>query len=181
MYSEWFVLETPIMMIRTLDMLQVSISGNTWARFLSLVSSKLRLCPVYRRPGYWSNLPCDWLSTTWTYSKQEKENVLWIHDMYDDGQAADIGRQSTHRALTPLMQSFVISNYDLYCIFLITVMKVIQYYDLLNSNKHPVCYHFLVKSAFFKIPSIETPQLAQEDELFVMFCEFKTLSVFKLL
>ena len=32
------------------------------ARFLSLAWSKLRLCSANHRPGYWSNLPCDWPS-----------------------------------------------------------------------------------------------------------------------
>ena len=42
---------------------------ETWARFLSLARSKLRLCPANHRPGYWSNLPCDWPSTAWAYSE----------------------------------------------------------------------------------------------------------------
>ena len=41
----------------------------TRARFLSLVRSKLRLCSANHRPGYWSNLPCDWPSTAWAYSQ----------------------------------------------------------------------------------------------------------------
>ena len=49
----------------------------TWARFLSLARSKLRLCSANHRPGYWSNLPCDWLSTVWAYSEQETENRPW--------------------------------------------------------------------------------------------------------
>ena len=52
----------------------------TWARFLSLARSKLRLCSANHRPGYWSNLPCDWPSTAWTYSKQEAENRPWCCD-----------------------------------------------------------------------------------------------------
>ena len=32
-------------------------------RFLSLARSNLRLCSANHRPGYWSNLPCDWPST----------------------------------------------------------------------------------------------------------------------
>ena len=49
----------------------------TWesrARFLSLAQSKLRLCSANPRPGYWSNLSCDWPSTAWAYSEQETEN-----------------------------------------------------------------------------------------------------------
>ena len=45
-----------------------------WAHFLSLARSKLRLCSANHSPGYWSNLPCDWLSTAWAYSEQETEN-----------------------------------------------------------------------------------------------------------
>ena len=32
------------------------------------------LLQVNHRPGYWSNLPCDWPSTAWAYFKQETEN-----------------------------------------------------------------------------------------------------------
>ena len=46
--------------------------GETWARFLPLAWSKLRLCSANHRPGNWSNLPCDWPSSAWVYSKQEK-------------------------------------------------------------------------------------------------------------
>ena len=44
------------------------------ARFLSLARSKPRLCSANHRTGYWSNLPCDWLSTAWAYSEQVTEN-----------------------------------------------------------------------------------------------------------
>ena len=47
------------------------------ARFLSLARSKLRLCSANHRPGYWSNLPCDWPNTAWAYSEQETENGPW--------------------------------------------------------------------------------------------------------
>ena len=47
---------------------------GTWAHYLSLAQSKLRLCSANHRPGYWSNLPCDWPSTAWAYSEQETEN-----------------------------------------------------------------------------------------------------------
>ena len=52
------------------------------ARFLSLAGSKSRLCSANHRPGYWSNLPCDWPSTVWAYSEQETENrpSLTSHD-----------------------------------------------------------------------------------------------------
>ena len=45
-----------------------------WTRFLSLARRKLRLCSANHRPGYWSNLPCDWPSTAWAYSEQQTEN-----------------------------------------------------------------------------------------------------------
>ena len=49
----------------------------TWARFLCRARSKLRLCSANHRPGYWSNLPCDWPSTAWAYSEQETDNGPW--------------------------------------------------------------------------------------------------------
>ena len=60
----------------------IAIPGKTvflietapWACFLSLAWRKLRLCLANHRPDYWSNLPCDWLSTAWAYFKQETEN-----------------------------------------------------------------------------------------------------------
>ena len=51
--------------------------SQIWARFLSLAHSKLRLCSANHRAGYFSNLPCDWLSTVWAYSAQEPENGPW--------------------------------------------------------------------------------------------------------
>ena len=45
--------------------------------FLSLAWSKLRLCSANHRPGYWSNLACDWPSTAWACSEQETENGPW--------------------------------------------------------------------------------------------------------
>ena len=43
------------------------------ARFQSLARSKLWLSSANHRPGYWSNLPCDWPSTAWAYpSKRQK-------------------------------------------------------------------------------------------------------------
>ena len=42
--------------------------GSSWVCFLSFARSKLRLCSANHRPGYWSNLPCDWPSTAWAYS-----------------------------------------------------------------------------------------------------------------
>ena len=50
----------------------------TWARFLSLARSKLRLCSANHRAGYFSNLACDWLSIVWAYSEQETENGPWF-------------------------------------------------------------------------------------------------------
>ena len=49
----------------------------TWVHFLSLTQSKLRLCLANHRPGYFSNLACDWLSIVWAYSEQETENGPW--------------------------------------------------------------------------------------------------------
>ena len=50
------------------------VTSSYQGLFLSLAQSKLRLCWANRRPGYWSNLSCDWLSTAWVYSEQETEN-----------------------------------------------------------------------------------------------------------
>ena len=50
------------------------IVSFTWAHFLSLARSKLRLCSANHRPGYWSNLPCKRPSTVWAYSEQKTEN-----------------------------------------------------------------------------------------------------------
>ena len=49
-------------------------SSKTWACFLSLALTKLRLCSANHRAGYFSNLACDWLSIVWAYSKPETEN-----------------------------------------------------------------------------------------------------------
>ena len=49
----------------------------TWACFLSLTRSKLRLCSTNHRAGYFSNLACGWLSIVWAYSQQETENGPW--------------------------------------------------------------------------------------------------------
>ena len=43
----------------------------------ALAQSELRLCSANHRPGCRSNLPCDWPSTAWTYSKQKTENGPW--------------------------------------------------------------------------------------------------------
>ena len=50
------------------------LTRTTWACFLSLAQNKLRLCSASHRAGYFSNLPCDWLSIVWAHSKQETEN-----------------------------------------------------------------------------------------------------------
>ena len=50
------------------------ISWETWARFLSLAQSNLRLCSANHRAGYFCNLACDWLSIVWASSEQETEN-----------------------------------------------------------------------------------------------------------
>ena len=44
----------------------------SWALFLSLARSKLRLCLANHRVGYFSNLACDWLSIDWAYSEWNK-------------------------------------------------------------------------------------------------------------
>ena len=47
---------------------------QTMAHFPSLAWSKLKLGSANHRPGYWSNLSCDWPSTAWAYSEQETDN-----------------------------------------------------------------------------------------------------------
>ena len=46
----------------------------TRVRFPSLALSNLRLCSANHRPGYRSNLRCDWPSAAWAYSEQDTEN-----------------------------------------------------------------------------------------------------------
>ena len=48
---------------------------KTWA--------KLRLCSANHRPGYWSNMPCDWPSTARAYSEQETDNRPWPAARWD--------------------------------------------------------------------------------------------------
>ena len=55
------------------------ICSTLRACFLPLAQIKLRLCSANHRPGYWSNLPCDWPSTAWVYSWQETENESWFN------------------------------------------------------------------------------------------------------
>ena len=50
----------------------------TWARFLCLAWSKLRLGLANHRTGYFSNLACDWLSIVWAYSEHDTENGPWF-------------------------------------------------------------------------------------------------------
>ena len=45
--------------------------------FCLLLGVKLTLCSANHRPGYWSNLTCDWPSTARAYSEQETENGPW--------------------------------------------------------------------------------------------------------
>ena len=50
------------------------IVKTVWGELDTITLSKLRLSSANHRPGYWSNLPCDWPSTAWAYSEQETEN-----------------------------------------------------------------------------------------------------------
>ena len=62
--------------MRTIHLgMRVVCSHKTWAHFLSLARSKLRLCMAKHRTGYFSNLACDWLSIA--YSRQATENGPW--------------------------------------------------------------------------------------------------------
>ena len=60
---------------------KVSLSCQSWCSInirpgsvFCLARGKLRLCLANHRAGYFSNLPCDWLSIVWAYSEQETEN-----------------------------------------------------------------------------------------------------------
>ena len=55
------------------------VQAITWASFLSLAWSKLKLCSANHMAGYFSNLACDWLRIDWTYSEQETENWPWTN------------------------------------------------------------------------------------------------------
>ena len=71
---------------------------------LSLAQSKLKLCSANHRPGYWSNLPCDWPSTAWAYSEQEAENRPWSGQVMWQQcglgrQGDDLGQPSSSRPL----------------------------------------------------------------------------------
>ena len=64
--------------------------GVTRVRFLPLARSKLRLCSVNHRAGYFSNLACDWLSIVWTYSglyRQTNLSNLLLNIYYRDRHA----------------------------------------------------------------------------------------------
>ena len=52
---------------------KLTLLSWSWARFLSLTQSELRLCSA-NHTAYISNLPCDWLSIVWAYSEKEQEN-----------------------------------------------------------------------------------------------------------
>ena len=82
------------------------------ARFLSLAWSKFRLCSANHRPGYWSNLTCDWPSTVWAYSGQETENGPRIRTQEPSPQQDAYNQAYTH-ACMQYMSAFVHSV--LYC------------------------------------------------------------------
>ena len=52
----------------------VALPGSVFCLLLGL--SKLRLCSVNHRAGYFSNLACDWLSIVWTYSGLYRQTNL---------------------------------------------------------------------------------------------------------
>ena len=60
------------------EMVLIALTLLGLGPFLSLAPSKLRLCSANHWPGYWSNLPCDWLSTAWAYSEQQTDNGPWM-------------------------------------------------------------------------------------------------------
>ena len=76
------------------------------ARFLSLAQSKLSLCSANHRPGYWSNLPCDWPSTASAYSEQDTENG----PRCPHGSCVQVFPGKT---LTPLQMPWLVSHWPL--------------------------------------------------------------------
>ena len=69
--TTWFMLTTSHWL--WVEMMKIqSLYHNTAIRahFQSFARSKLRLCSANHRPGYWSNLPCDWLSTAWARDRK---------------------------------------------------------------------------------------------------------------
>ena len=55
-------------------MIQFTKTSVTRAHFLSPAWRKLKLCSANYRPGYWSNLPCNWPSTAWAYFENDTES-----------------------------------------------------------------------------------------------------------
>ena len=76
-FGRMTVLNNTIRIILTHCRPTSTVCLNNRARFLSLAWSKLRLCSVNHRPGYWSNLSSDWPSTAWAYSEQDTGNGSW--------------------------------------------------------------------------------------------------------
>ena len=77
-----------------------SWNHRPWTRFLSLDRSKLRLCPVNHRAGYYSSQACDWLGIVWAYSERKTENGPWWTDasgltnMNRNGRISGLGKTS---------------------------------------------------------------------------------------
>ena len=71
-----------------------------WACFLSLARSKLRLHSANHRPGYWSNLSCDWPRRACAYSEQKTENKPWFC-FYLNGSAWSVD-QGSNKNLFPV-------------------------------------------------------------------------------
>ena len=71
---EMFPMYTGVLQIKAYSFALLNIIPiHVRACFLYLAQSKLRLCSANHRPGYWSNLACDWLSIVWAYSKKRKK------------------------------------------------------------------------------------------------------------
>ena len=82
------------------------------ARFLSLARSKLRLCSANHRPGYWSNLPCDWQSTAWAYSEQETENGPWTNGWASNRDSGYSWRHRAYYNVTVMCLQILVHNPD---------------------------------------------------------------------
>ena len=97
------------------------------ARVLSLARSKLRLCSANHRPGYWSNLPCDWPITAWAYPEQETENGTWTSHV-----VASLSPHANHNA--PSTGLHRVMKY---------VLTIHRWFEIVGGCKHQFDYsHF---------------------------------------
>ena len=114
----------------------VHINWHPRARFLSLARSKLRLCLANHRPGYWSNLPCDWPNTAW--AKRQKTSL----DVMESILCLVMDRQTGLAGISKLMRlSGIIS---LHSTLTVKSPCTFQYdYSLIRMHKAPIIKIFV--------------------------------------